>query len=79
MQFKIKSTQPIQPPALEQYLILTEDEEIAEDEDLMTDMFQCRDSGGQDDSSSDEGSDSNSNDSSTSSDDKKKKKKKKEE
>ena len=40
MQFKIKSTQPIQPPALEQYLILTEDEEIAEDEDLMTDMFQ---------------------------------------
>ena len=72
----VKSDQPIQPPDLEQYLILTEDEEIAEDEDLMTDMFQCRESGGQDDSSTDEGSDSKSTDS-TSSDDKKKKKKKK--
>ncbi|CAK9079139.1 unnamed protein product [Durusdinium trenchii] len=32
-------------PGLEQYLVLVEDEEVQEDENLMTDMFKCKDEG----------------------------------
>lgn len=37
---------------LEQYLVLTEDEEVQEEENLMSEMFSCRDSGSDSDSGS---------------------------
>lgn len=58
-------------PGLKQYLVLTEDSEVQEEENLVTDMFKMRDSAAGSESESEE---SNSNSSSSS--DKKRKKKK---
>ena len=45
---------------LEQYLVLTEDEEVQEEENLMTDMFRCKDGGSNDGSTSSDETDSSS-------------------
>ncbi|CAK9032511.1 unnamed protein product, partial [Durusdinium trenchii] len=39
-------------PGLKQYLILVEDEEVQEEEDLVTDLFRTQDAGSKSDSSS---------------------------
>ena len=47
-------------PGLEQYLVLTEDEEVQEEENLMTDMFRCKDAGSSDEGTSSDESESSS-------------------